>query len=109
MLGDYDDDDRMRPTASRRDTLAVPVLIAACVFVGFTACAAVLTAPNDFRTGNHANLSAPTSFRNLLTRLAAHMASEAEAERFSGVVNEGQADYGENSLLDDGCFESDET
>lgn len=44
MLGDYDDDDRMRPTASRRDTLAVPVLIAACVFVGFTACFAVLTA-----------------------------------------------------------------
>ena len=72
-------------------------------------CAAVLTAQNDFRTGNHANLSAPTSFRNLLTRLAAHMASEAEAERFSGVVNEGQADYGENSLLDDGGFESDET
>lgn len=71
-------------------------------------CAAVLTAPNDSKTGEHANLSAPTSFRNLLTRLAAHLASEAETERFSGVVNEDQATYGGKSLLDDGCFESEE-
>lgn len=73
------------------------------------ACASVLTAPNNSRTGDHANLSAQTSFRNLLTRIASHLASEADAERFSGAVHEDQGHYGNNSLLDDACFESEET
>lgn len=72
------------------------------------ACAAVLTAPNDPRTGDHANLSPHTSFRNLLTRLAAHLASEADVERYSGAVQEDQAPYETISLLDDACFESEE-
>jgi hypothetical protein len=72
------------------------------------ACAAVLTAPNSSETGEHANLSAQTSFRNLLTRLASHLTSEAEAERFNGMVNEDQAAYGTKSVLDEECFESGE-
>jgi hypothetical protein len=73
------------------------------------ASAAVLTSPNDPRSGDHANLSAHTSFRNLLTRLAAHLASEAETERFSGTVQEAQAPYGEKSALDGDCFTNDES
>jgi hypothetical protein len=70
------------------------------------ACASVLTAPNSLESGDHTNLSAHTSFRNLLTRLAAHLASEAEAARFNGMLNEAQAPYGTQSVLDGECFES---
>jgi hypothetical protein len=73
------------------------------------ASAAVLTAPNDSRAGDHHSLSAHTSFRNLLTRLAAHLASEAEAVRFDGRLREDQAPYGEKSLLDGDCFASGES
>ncbi len=72
------------------------------------ACASVLTAPNSSETGEHAHLSAHTSFRNLLTRLAAHLTSEAEAERFNGMLGEAQAAYGTKSVLDGECFESGE-
>ncbi len=73
------------------------------------ASAAVLTAPNDPATGDHRSLSAHTSFRNLLARLAAHLASEAEAVRFDGMLGEAQAPYGEKSPLDGDCFASDES
>lgn len=73
------------------------------------ASAAVLTAPNDPATGDHRSLSAHTSFRNLLSRLAAHLASEAEASRFDGTLHDDQASYGEKSPLDGDCFVSDES
>lgn len=57
------------------------------------ACASVLTAPNA-KTGRSANLSAHTSFRHLLTRLAAHLASDADALADAGVLRETQAPYG---------------
>ena len=72
------------------------------------ACASVLTAPNSPESEDYAHLSAHTSFRNLLTRLAAHLASEAEADRFSDFVNEDQAAYGTKSVLDGECFENGE-
>jgi len=70
--------------------------------------AAVLTAPNDPATSDHRSLSTHTSFRNLLSRLAAHLASEAEASRFDGTLCEDQAPYGEKLLIDGDCFASDE-
>jgi len=70
------------------------------------ACASVLTAPNLLANGDHANLSAHTSYRNLLTRLAAHLTGEAEAARFNGLISEDQAPYRTPSVLDGECFES---
>lgn len=70
------------------------------------ACASVLTAPNLSANGDHANLSAHTSYRNLLSRLAAHLTGEAEAARFNGLISEDQAPYGTPSVLDGECFES---
>ena len=72
------------------------------------ACAAVLTSPVSSTSGDYANLSVHTSFRQLLTRLAAHLASEAEAARFDDLLQEDPAPYASDSVWDDNGFESDE-
>ena len=72
------------------------------------ACASVMTAAPSSLNGDYANLSAHTSFRHLLTRLASHLDSDVEADRFSGIVQEDQASYGSASILDADCFASDE-
>lgn len=72
------------------------------------AAASVLCAPNSTTTGDFTNLSARTSLRHLLTRLAAHLASETEVEKYADEVNEPQAPYAESSLLNDDCFDSEE-
>lgn len=72
------------------------------------ACASVLTAPRSTPAGDYANLSAHTSFRQLLTRLASHLESEAEADRFGGLLKEEGGHYEANSILDGDWFESDE-
>jgi hypothetical protein len=68
------------------------------------ACASVLTAASNAEAGDHANLSAHTSFRHLLTSLAAHLASEADAARGEGSLREEQSPYGMG--LDGDYFES---
>jgi hypothetical protein len=70
------------------------------------ASASVLCAPKSTTTGDFTNLSARTSFRQLLTRLAAHLASEAEVEKHADGVKEAQMIYGESTLLNDDCFDS---
>jgi len=54
-------------------------------------CASVLVAPNDSKSGDCAHLSGQTSFRILLSRLAGHLAGEADLvggskARIKGVV-----------------------
>ena len=71
-------------------------------------CASVLTAPKSSRSGDHTNLSAHTSFRQLLTRLASHLSNEAEADHFSDLLNEPQATYNVASLSEDNYFEPDD-
>jgi hypothetical protein len=72
------------------------------------AAASVLCAPKSTTTGDFTNLSARTSFRQLLTRLAAHLGSETEVEKFAGGLMEDQATYGESLLLNNDCFGSEE-
>lgn len=72
------------------------------------ACAAVLTSPVSSTSGDYANLSMHTSFRQLLTRLASHLGSEAEAARCGDLLKEDPAPYGSVSIWDDDGFESDE-
>jgi len=72
------------------------------------ASASVLCAPKSSTTGDFTNLSARTSFRQLLTRLASYLASETEVEKIADTVNEAQAPYGESGLLNDECYDSEE-
>lgn len=72
------------------------------------ACAATLTTPTSSTVGDYTNLTAHTSYRHLLTRLASHLQGETETDRFGDLVKEAQAPYGTGSLLDADCFESDE-
>jgi hypothetical protein len=72
------------------------------------ASAAVLCAPKSTTSGDFTNLSARTSFRQLLTRLASHLASETEVEKFTDSVSESLSNYGESTLLNGECFDSDE-
>jgi hypothetical protein len=68
------------------------------------ACASVLVATGGAAAGECTNLSAQTSFRNLLTKLAAHLASEADMLSH-GSVFEAQAPYGLGLDLDGAFFE----
>jgi len=72
------------------------------------ASASVLCASKSSTTGDFTNLSARTSFRQLLTRLASHLASEAELEKVTDTLNEAQAPYEESRLLNDDCFDAEE-
>lgn len=69
------------------------------------ACASVLTTVAGSESGDYANLSAHTSFRQLLTRLSAHLASEADAVADAGALGEAQAAYGQG--MDGDYFEAD--
>lgn len=68
------------------------------------ACASVLIAARGTGDGEYASLSAHTSFRHFLTRLAAHLASEADAVQGENSLREEQAPYGVG--LDGDYFES---
>jgi hypothetical protein len=70
-------------------------------------CASVLVAPNDPKSGDSANLSNPTAFRFLLSRLAGHLASEADLVGGSRTrVKDEPAGYESGSLLSGDWFTS---
>lgn len=71
-------------------------------------CASVLTAPAS-ATGEFADLAANTSFRTLLSRLAAHLSSEAEAVGSINRLNEEQDTYGTGTFLSGPIFSPDDT
>ena len=70
------------------------------------ACASVLVAPDAISDGAYSNLSPQTSFRHLLTKLAAHLASEADIPTGEDGLGEPRAHYGLGSDLDSEYFES---
>jgi hypothetical protein len=63
-------------------------------------CASVLVAPNSQGSGQSSHLSNQTAFRSLLSRLAGHLASEADllGERSSRIKDQ-PTGYESNSLL----------
>ncbi|MFZ4774885.1 MAG: PaeR7I family type II restriction endonuclease [Terrimicrobiaceae bacterium] len=73
-------------------------------------CASVLVASREVESGAHSDLSNQTSFRLLLSRLAGHLASEADAAGDSRTRNkEKSATYESSSLLAGEWFTSIET
>ena len=67
--------------------------------------AAVLVAAGSNNVGKHSNLSPHTSFRSLLTKLAAHLSGEAEILSRGKQLEEEQAPYGPALGFDDDYFE----
>lgn len=57
-------------------------------------CAAVLTTPTQSVSGCYAILSDQTSYRQLVTRLASHLTTEAELTAGDGLVEENQTAFG---------------
>lgn len=72
------------------------------------ACASVLLAPNGPQSGVSSNLSAHTSFRSLLTRLGAHLASEPMVGDAGWLLEEPRAEAGIATSFDGEYFESDD-
>lgn len=66
-------------------------------------CASVLTAPTS-TTGEFTDISASTSFRKLLSRLAAHLSSEAESMGPVGRLDEAKEAYRSGSFLSGPIF-----
>ncbi|MFZ4681024.1 MAG: PaeR7I family type II restriction endonuclease [Terrimicrobiaceae bacterium] len=62
-------------------------------------CASVLVAPNDPKSGTSSHLSNQTAFRFLLSRLAGHLASEADLEGSGNRLNDAPDLYESGSLL----------
>lgn len=63
-------------------------------------CASVLVAPNESKSGDSSHLSNQTAFRFLLSRLAGHLASEADLAGGSGTrFKDEPAVYESGSLL----------
>ncbi len=72
------------------------------------ACASVLVATGGREAGAYANLTAQTSFRNLLSKLAAHLASEADILADKGALHEMPAPYGMDVGFDGDYFRIEE-
>lgn len=70
------------------------------------AFASVLSAPALSPNGDYANLSKHTTFRQLLSRLGAHLASDVDNS--SDGFQDEQSPYGLGSVLDGECFEDGE-
>jgi type II restriction enzyme len=67
--------------------------------------AAVLVSGSDQKTGTCTNLSPHTSFRNLLTRLGAHLLSESDAVSGQHIGKDPRAPYGGPTSFDEDYFE----
>jgi len=63
-------------------------------------CASVLVASNESKSGNSAHLSSQTAFRMQLSRLAGHLASEADLAGGSRtIIKDDSTAYESGSLL----------
>jgi len=70
-------------------------------------CASVLVAPNESKSGKSSHISSQTAFRFLLSRLAGHLASEADlAGDSTSRLKDDTATYENVSLLDGDLFSS---
>lgn len=69
---------------------------------------AVMVAQASPTSGHYHDLSPRTSFRHLLTRLAAHLSLERDCTAETSQVNEAQAQFGLLEFFDDEVFETTE-
>ena len=73
-------------------------------------CSSVLVAPNESKFGASSHLSNQTTFRFLLSRLAGHLASEADLVGGSNArIKDEPTTYESGSLIAGDCFSSIET
>lgn len=72
------------------------------------ACASVLVAAGGAEAGVYATLTAQTSFRNLLSKLAAHLSTESSLVTDNGQLQEPQASFGMAVDFDGTYFEVEE-